>query len=128
MRFILAHDVARNRAAEAVKSAPDGYVVTLAEPTRNADQNALMWVYLQAFSDQLEWPVNGSMTRLTPEEWKEILSAAYRQYRPRVAAGLDGGMVMLGMRTSRMGKREFAEFMDFIQATAAVREVNVKEN
>ena len=128
MRFILAHDVARQRAAEAVKSAPDGYVVTLAEPTRNADQNALMWVYLQAFSDQLQWPVNGSMTRLTPEEWKEILSAAYRQYRPRVAAGLDGGMVMLGMRTSRMGKREFAEFMDFIQATAAVREVNVKEN
>lgn len=126
MRFILAHDVARNRAAEAVKSAPDGYVVTLAEPTRNADQNALMWVYLQAFSDQLQWPVNGSMTRLTPEEWKEILSAAYRQYRPRVAAGLDGGMVMLGMRTSRMGKREFAEFMDFIEATAAVRGINVK--
>lgn len=125
-RFILSHDTARRRAMQAVADAPAGHVVTVKEPTRNLEQNALMWVLLQAFSDQLKWPVNGAMVTLAPEEWKDILSAAYKRESQRVAMGLDGGMVMLGMRTSKMGKREFAEFIEFINATAAHRGVELE--
>lgn len=100
-------------------------VVTAQEETRSNEANALMWVWLQAFSDQLEWPVNGQMVKLSPEEWKDLLSAAYKRESQRVAAGLDGGMVMLGLRTSKMGRREFAEFLDFIDATAALRGVTL---
>lgn len=102
-------------------------VVTAQEETRNSAQNALMWTLLQAFSEQLEWPVNGRMVKLEPEEWKDVLSAAYKQETARLAMGLNGGVVMLGLRTSKMGKRQFAEFLDFIQATAALRGVALNE-
>lgn len=127
MKFILAHAEARRRAMAAVSMAPEGQVVTIKEPTRNSEQNALLWVLLTAFSEQLTWPVNGSMVKLTPEEWKDILSAAYKRESQRVAMGLDGGMVMLGLRTSQMGKRQFAEFIEFIHATAADRGVDLQE-
>ena len=111
----------------AVADAPQGHVVTVSEPRRGLDQNALLWVLLQAFSEQLQWPVNGQMVKLSPEEWKDLLSAAYKRESQRIAMGLDGGMVMLGMRTSKMGKREFAEFIEFIHATAAIRGVHFEE-
>lgn len=101
-------------------------VVTAHEETRNSDQNALMWVLLTAFSEQLEWPVNGRMVKLSPEEWKDLLSAAYKRESQRVAMGIDGGVVMLGLRTSKLGKREFAEFVDFIGSVAADRGVELE--
>jgi hypothetical protein len=125
--IILAHQTARMRAAQAVAESPDGYVVTISEPTRNLEQNSLLWVILTAFSRQIEWPVNGKFVRLTPDEWKDILSAGYRRESARLAMGLDGGVVMLGMRTSQMGKREFAEFIEFLQAVAADRGVTLEE-
>lgn len=125
--FILAHSEARRRAMAAVADAPDGFVVTVKAPTRNLDQNALLWVLLEKFATQLKWPVNGSMVSLSAEDWKHILSAAYSRESQRVAMGLDGGMVMLGMRTSKMGRREFSEFIDFIHATAAIRGVHFEE-
>lgn len=125
MKFILAHAEARRRAIAAVSSAPDGYAVTVTEPTRNLEQNALLWVLLTAFSEQLLWPVNGSMVRLSPEDWKTLVTAAYRRESQRVAQGIDGGMVMLGMSTSKLGKREFAELIEFIQSVAADRGVEL---
>lgn len=94
---------------------------------RNSEQNALLWVWLTAFSQQLQWPVNGAMVKLSPDEWKDILSAAFKRESQRVAMGLDGGMVMLGLRTSKMNKRDFAEFMEFVMATAAARGVEVDQ-
>jgi hypothetical protein len=123
--FILSHNEARIRACEAVSSAPEGFRVTVGEPTRNLDQNAAMWPILEAFAQQLEWPVNGRMVLMPPEDWKDLLSAAFRKEQARLAMGLDGGVVMLGLRTSKMGKREFSDFLEFLHATAADRGVVV---
>jgi hypothetical protein len=125
--FNLVHADARRRAVACVAEAPDGYVVEVREPTRNLEQNALMWTLLQRFSDQLVWPVNGAMTKLSPDEWKDILSGAFKQEAQRVAMGLNGGMVILGMRTSKFGKRQFAEFIEFIQSVAADRGVMLED-
>mgnify|MGYP000054635037 CR=1 FL=1 len=125
MNFILAHEVARKRAVSAVAQAPNGYVVTIKEPTRNSEQNALMWVWLEAFAEHLEWPVNGRMVHMTKEDWKAVLSSAFRKEVARLAMGLDGGVVMLGASTSKMGRREFAEFIEFIQSVAADRGVTL---
>ena len=125
--FVLAHLEARKRAAQAVAEAPEGYRVTVEPPKRNLEQNALLWVLLSAFADQLVWPVNGAMVKLEPEEWKDILTAAYRRETQRVAMGLDGGMVMLGMRTSKLNKRQFAELIEFIQSVAVDRGVELGE-
>lgn len=102
-------------------------VVTIKEMTRSLDANAALWRLLQCFADQQEWPVNGSMVKIDSEAWKDILSAAFRQETPRVAMGLNGGMVMLGQRTSKMGKKEFSEFLEFIQSVAAERGINCDE-
>lgn len=125
--FFLSHTEARERAARCVAEAPDGWRVTVEPPRRNGDQNALLWVLLTKFSEQLVWPVNGRMVNLKPDEWKDILSAAYRKESQRVAMGVDGGMVMLGMRTSQMSKREFAEFLEFVLSVAADRGVELDE-
>lgn len=125
--FRLVHTQARQGAMQCVKEAPEGFVVVVAEPMRSLESNAAMWVYLQAFSDQLLWPVNGQMTRLEPEEFKQILSAAFRQETVRLAQGLDGGMVMLGARTSKFSVREMSDFIEFLAATAAARGVEIDQ-
>ena len=124
--FRLVHAQARANALNCVAEADHGMVVTVAEPTRNLEQNAAMWPILQAFSDQLQWPVNGAMVRMTPDEWKDVLSAAFRKETVRVAMGLEGGMVMLGSRTSKFSVREMSEFLEFLHATAAARDVDLR--
>lgn len=123
--FILAHAEARRRALQAVQEAPEGFKVVVQPPSRSLDQNSAMWPLLEAFSEQLEWPVNGRMVKMPPEDWKDVLSAAFRKEQARIAMGLDGGVVMLGLRTSKMSKREFSEFLEFLHAVAADRGVDV---
>jgi len=41
--------------------------------------------------------------------------------------GLNGGVVMLGMRTSKMSKATFSEWLEFLHATAVARGVTVYE-
>lgn len=123
--FILAHDTARRGAVAAVSNAPEGHVVTIAEPTRSLNANAAMWPILQALSDQLTWPVNGQMVKMSPEEWKDVTTAGFQNETARLAMGLTGGVVMLGLRTSKMGKRRFSEYLDFLHAVAAERGVVV---
>lgn len=123
--FILSHAQARQNALECVKTAPEGYAVTVAEPSRSLEANAAQWPILEAFSEQLQWPVNGERTWLSPEEWKDLLTAAFRKEVPNVALGLNGGMVLLGHRTSKFSKREFSDWLDFLHATAADRGVNI---
>ena len=123
--FFLVHAEARQRARECVTRAPDGYSVTVQPPKRSLAQNAAMWPILEAFSQQLRWPVNGRMVHMTPEEWKDVLTAAFRRETARLAMGLDGGVVMLGSRTSEMLKPEFSEFLEFLNATAVSRGVTV---
>jgi len=123
--YRLVHAQARSLAEQAVRTAPEGHIVTIAEPSRTLDQNAAQWPILQAFSEQLEWPVNGQMVKLTDVEWKDILTAAFRQEQPRIAQGLNGGMVLLGQRTSKFGKKEFSDWLEFLHATAIERDVIV---
>ena len=125
--FNLVHAEARRRALQYVADAPEGFSVTVKPPARNLDQNSLLWVYLTAFSEQLLWPVNGAMVTLEPEEWKDVLTAAFRNETQRIAMGLNGGMVILGLRTSKMSRRQFAEFVTFIQSVAADRGVVLGE-
>lgn len=124
--FKLVHAQARRNAREAVERAPDGYCVTVSEPTRTMDQNAAMWPILEAFSDQIQWPVNGQMVWMSPEEWKDVLTAGFERENVRLAMGLDGGVVMLGLRTSQFGVKKMSEFIEFLHATASARDVDLR--
>lgn len=113
--FNLVHATARQRAAQAVMHAPEGFRVEIRERTRSLDQNALMWELLTELSNQLQWPINGKAETLTPEEWKDILSAGLSQEN-RIAMGIRGGFVMLGKRTSKMTVKQMTELIELIYA------------
>lgn len=123
-QFVLLNHAIRQRAAQALLAAPDGAGVSIDdEPSRTLEQNAAQWPILDAFSKQLDWPVNGRMVKMTDEEWKDVLTAAFRNETARLAMGLDGGVVMLGQRTSKFKKGEFSEWLEFLHAIAAQRGV-----
>ena len=100
-------------------------VLSIDEEKRKNSQNAIQWPILNAFADQLLWPVNGQMVKLTGSEWKEILTCAYRQEVPRVAMGLNGGMVMLGYKTREFKRSEWSDWIEFLNSVAADRDVKV---
>jgi hypothetical protein len=98
-----------------IDGADDGWIVSIKEPTRTNEQNALLWSLLQDLSDQVEWPVNGVAQKLTKEDWKDLATAALVSEQ-RVAAGMDGGCVFLGRRTSTLSKRVFSDLVEVIRA------------
>lgn len=121
----LIDDKRKSYAKQIIDQAPNDYVCEIKEKTRTLEQNAFQWPYLQGFSEQMQWPVNGEMTWLSEEEWKDILTAAFeKETNPRLAAGFDGGIVMLGKRTSKYGKRKFAEWMEWLIAAAALKGID----
>ena len=114
--FVLAHDVARARAVEAVRRAPAGFVVRVSPPTRSLEQNALLWSRLHDVAQQVEW--HGR--RLSAEDWKHVFSSALK--RMDVVPNLEGtGFVALGLSTSRMTKRELGDLIELIHAFGAER-------
>lgn len=116
----------RDHVADQVRALPVGYQVKVSPPSRSTDQNAAQWPILDAFSKQLLWPVNGQMCQLTPEEYKDVLTAAFKQETmPRLASGLNGGVVMLGVRTSKMSKAEFSDWLEFLNAVAAMKGITL---
>ena len=112
---------ARARALEAVRCAPEGLAIEIREPTRTLEQNALMWPLLNAVSEQVEW--YGQM--LSPDDWKDLFTAVLR--KARAVPGLDGGFVVLGLSTSKLGKKEFSDLIEIIYAFGAERGVNFGE-
>ena len=115
--FRFAHNQARQLAAECCMTAPEGWICKISEPTRNLEQNALLWALLSEVSRQVDWYGQ----KLTSEEWKDVFSASLK--RQKVVPGLDGGFVVCGQRTSQMGKKEFGELIELIQAFGAERGV-----
>jgi hypothetical protein len=105
-----------------------GYPVTLSfeHDLRTVQQNKAQWPYLGAFADQVPWDVNGELVLVTDEDWKDILTSAYRNEKPRVARGFDGAPpVMLGQRTSKFTRTQWPEWMEFLRFAAAQQKVRL---
>lgn len=88
---------------------------------RSDAQNRLLWARLGELSRQVNW--HGQ--KLTPEDWKDVLTAALR--KQRVVPGVDGGFVVLGQRTSQMSKSEMSELLELIGAFGAQQGVEFAE-
>lgn len=97
-------------------------VIRPAKTKRTLEQNAKMWAMLTDISEQLTWLVDGRLQKLDQEEWKDILTAGLKQ-ELRVAAGINGGMVLLGRRTRNMTTKEMAELIELMNAFGAERGV-----
>lgn len=111
---------ARSHALEAVRNAPEGMVIEIKPRTRTLDANAAMWPMLDALSKQTDW--HG--IRLSPDEWKDLLSAGL--VKSKVVPNMDGtGFVILGQRTSKMSRSEFSDLLELIHSFAAERGIEL---
>ena len=113
--FVLSHPLARRNAAYACANAPEGYRVEIKPRTRSLAQNDMLWSILTDISRQTQFVVNGALVSVAPEEVNDILTAGLRR-ETRMAMGIDGGMVLLGQRTSKMTVREMARLIELAYA------------
>lgn len=119
--FILAHDQARRNAIDCVRTAPDGYCVTVRPATRSPMQNSCLWSWLTEISAKVVW--HGR--KLDPDSWKNIFSSSLK--RQDVVPNLDGtGFVVMGVSTSQMSKAEMSELLELIAAFAAQHNVTLE--
>lgn len=117
----------RQRAHREIDAAPDGhFFMPPAEPTRTLGQSAKLHAMLADVARQLEWPVNGKMERLSVDDWKAVVVASLMQEK-RMAAGLRGGFVILGKRTSSMTIREMSDAIEFLYSFGAEQGVQWSE-
>ena len=112
MKYILSHQVARQRAIEAVKNAPDGYSVKVEEPKRSLDQNALIHPLIRQIYRHME--KNGAQKR-TEQWWRDYFVAKYAGQE--IVPDGDGGFVVMNKtRSSNMSKSEATEFIEWLYA------------
>lgn len=116
--FKLAHAIARGRAMEAVKTAPEGYVVIVCEATRGLDANAHLHAWISAIAKSIEW----AGAKRDIETWKRLLTAAWLRARGdsiEMLPAIDGhGFDVLFQRTSHLKRGEFSELTEFVIAWA----------
>ena len=120
-------------------------IVTITEPKRSDEANARMWCLLTDLANQVGWKRarwrgdrmieagayalhadEPGLTRITKEEWKDILTAAMA--RPKMFASIDGGgLVAVGLSTSRMSGRQIRDLCHLIEAFGASKGVEFRE-
>lgn len=116
-KFTLAHAMARLRAIDAVRAAPDGMVVEIRAKSRSLDQNARMWAMLTDLSRQLKWCDRD----LSPADWKCLMTAHLKRHE--TVPGIDGGFVVLGAYTSQMTVRDMSDLIELMFAFGAENDV-----
>jgi hypothetical protein len=121
MLISLNSETARKRALEALQAAPLDWVMELRQETRSSQQNRFMWALLNDVAKQKTW----CGEKLTAEEWKDLFTALLKGQR--ATQGLEGGIVFLGARTSKMSKEELSDLIITIEAWGAENEVQFSE-
>ena len=110
----------RERAIRWCSQIKDGTRVTFKAPRRSNDQNALMWVWLTAISEQTDWHGH----KLSPDDWKCLFTAGLK--KAFVVPDLEGNsFVMLGLRTSDMTTEEMSNLLELIAHFAASRGITL---
>ena len=123
--FVLRDSAVRARLQAYLASLPEGLWEVVVRPykaTRTLEQNAKMWAVLTDISKQVQW--DGEWR--TPEDWKDLVTAALRKIKnqeQRLCRGLEGGLVALGERTRQMSIEEMSEVIEYATAWGAMRGV-----
>jgi hypothetical protein len=132
--FILAHDVARQGASRAVMDAPAGHWVTISEPRKKREQEEKYHAMLADLSRQTiyagrKWDAD-DMKRLMVDEFAEEMRLAGTplHHDGRLVPSENGRRVIqLGVQTSAFYVKEAAQFIEFLYAQGAEREVRWSE-
>ena len=116
-RFVMAHAEARRRAMAAVADAPDGYVVRVEQPTRNAEQNAKFHAICSDLAGR-EWLGKPR----TAAQWKVLLVSGHAvatKSEADMVPGLEGEFVNLRESTALMSVRRSSSLIEYAQTYLA---------
>ena len=125
--IILAHDIARQTALQAVKDAPDGYAVVIQERNRTLDQNAKFHAIC---SDLAKSGIEWAGRKRTLLEWKVLLVSGHAvatNTPAEIVPGLEGEFINLRESTANMGKKRGSSLIEYSLAWCAMHDVRLKE-
>lgn len=125
--FILAHATARRLAAQHIAEAPDGYVVTVAEPRRNSDQNAKFHALCTDIARSgMEW----AGKRRTADQWKVLLVSGHAvatKEGAEMVPGIEGEYVNVRESTALMSVRRSSSLIEYTVAFCAMHGIRTAE-
>ena len=117
----------RARALEAVRTAADGMVVTVAEPRRSGDQNAKFHALCTDIARAgLQWMGK----RRTAAEWKVLIVSGHAVATKQgsdVVPGLEGEFVNLRESTAAMSKSRGSSLIEYTMAFCAAHGIELEE-
>lgn len=117
----LVSDSTRRKAAEMAYQAPHGSIANYRPPTRSNEQNSKMWAML---SDVARAKPEGRS--LTTDKWKSLFMDAIgipADWEP----GINGGVVNVGYRSSRLTKEQMSDMIEQMYAYGAEHGVEWSE-
>lgn len=122
--YRLVHETARKNAARECLAAPEGYVVTIAEPTRSLDQNAISHAWYEQLARELrEDDAIGHKCYCKLHHGVPILRAEDGEFREAYDAtikGMNYEQKLKAMRilpvTSLMTKPQLSKYLEAIQS------------
>lgn len=126
-RYRLVHDEARRRASEDCKTASDGWIVTISEPTRTLDQNAKFHALC---SDLAKSEVTWANKRRSADQWKVLLVSGHAtatKEGSEIIPGLEGEFVNIRESTASMGVKRGASLIEYTLAFCAMNGVRISE-
>lgn len=108
-----------------VMAAPPRTVASLKGVKRSIPQNSRLWAMLTDIARQATW----AGKKRTTEEWKDLFAAAVKTAAGGLEAvpGLDGGLMILGLRTSEMSAAEMADLQTYMESWCAKNGVTLSD-
>jgi len=123
--YILVNDLVRQRVLQAIREAPEGFAVTVGEPTRSLDQNAKFHALC---SDLGKSQVLWAGKPRTSAEWKVLLVSGHATAThegSEIIPGIEGEFVNIRESTALMRKARGASLIEYTLAFAAMNGLEV---
>lgn len=125
--FILAHQIARERAEYAVKSAPDGWQVIVKPATRTTEQNAKFHALC---SDIAKSGMKWAGKERTAAQWKVLLVSGHAiatSEGAEIVPGIESEFVNLRESTALMSKKRGASLIEYTLAFCTANSIKLSE-
>ena len=105
---------------------PMSFTYTDYKDSRTLEQNNKMWAMLTDIARCVKWA--GKLR--TPEDWKDIMTAGLKMAQNEsleAVPGAEGGVVILGLHTSKMTLKDMSELIEYAYAFGANHNVEWTE-
>jgi hypothetical protein len=119
----------RREAAEACWKAPASAFVEIHDARRTIPQNRKFHAMCTDVARQMTWmDAMGRPIKMTPENWKRFFLAAWKR-ETLIVPNEDGtGFYDLGVRSSRLSKKDFIDLIEFVLAFGAQRNIEFSDD